>query len=160
MTLSERGGTVEPTGVGIDVEPRRDPVSVHDAVPDLSVLPHVGVVGLDAEDKGPRGLVLQDGGVQAVVQALRGRGGTLMWIRPDTDHSLGPAPWTHVSEDRLVVVDVVDAHDDLSGAAEGVRSPGGVVVRGRDVEDVLRPPESGRGAPPQLDDACTQTEVL
>lgn len=59
----------------------------------------------------------------------------------------------HLLEDGLVVVDVVDSHDDLGGAAERVRAAGRVVVRGGDVEDVLRPPEPGGRAPPQLDDA-------
>lgn len=63
-------GSVELTGVRIDVKPGRHPVSVHDAVFDLSVDPHVGVVGLDAQDERPWGLVLQDHRVQTVVLTL------------------------------------------------------------------------------------------
>ena len=59
---------------------------------------------------------------------------------------------SHLIEDGLVVVDVVDAHDDLGRATEG-QGPAGVVVVGRrDVEDVLGPAESGRRAAAQLDD--------
>ena len=65
--------TAELTGVRVDVEPRRHAVPVHDAVLDLSVDPHVGVVGLDAQDERPRRLVLQDGGIQAVVLTLGGQ---------------------------------------------------------------------------------------
>lgn len=68
-------------------------------------------------------------------------------------HSGRVKPTGHLVEQRLVVVDVVDPHDDLGGAAERVRPPRRVVVRGRDVEDVARPPEPRGGAPPQLDDA-------
>jgi hypothetical protein len=46
---------------------------VHDPVFDLSVDPHVCVEGVNAEDKCPRGLVLQDTGVDTVVMALRGQ---------------------------------------------------------------------------------------
>lgn len=62
-------------------------------------------------------------------------------------------------EERLVVVDVVDADDDLGGAAERVRAARRVVVGGGDVENVLRSPEPGGGAPSQLDDACTHTQT-
>lgn len=62
---------MELTGVRIDVKPGRHSVSVHDAVFDLSVDPHVGVVGLDEQDKRPRRLVLQDHRVQTVVLTLR-----------------------------------------------------------------------------------------
>lgn len=65
--------------------------------------------------------------------------------------------WTHILEDRFVVVDVIDSHDDLSRAAEGVRPTGGVIVRSSDIEDVLRSLKSGRWTPPQLDDAYTHT---
>ena len=145
--------------MGIDVKPRGHPVSVHDAVSDLSVDPHVGVLGLDAQHQRPRWLVLQHGGVQAVVLTLRGR------FEIETLEQLQSKVrinWTrtrgrrlvHLPEDRLVVVDVVDPHDDLGGAAERERAAGRVVVRGRDVEDVLRSSQPGGGAPPQLDDAC------
>lgn len=63
----------------------------------------------------------------------------------------------HLLEDRLVVVDVVDSHHDLGGAAERERAAGRIVVRGGDVEHVLGPSEPGGGTPPQLDDACAQT---
>lgn len=46
---------------------------MHDPVFDLSVDPHVCVEGVNAQDKCPRGLVLQDTGVDAVVMALRGQ---------------------------------------------------------------------------------------
>lgn len=62
-------------------------------------------------------------------------------------------------EERLVVVDVVDADDDLGGAAERVWAAGRVIVGGGDVEDVLRSPEPGGGASSQLDDACTFTHT-
>lgn len=64
---------MELTCVWINVKPRRHAVSVHDAVFDLSVDAHVGVVGLDAQHERPRRLVLQDGGVQAVVLTLTGQ---------------------------------------------------------------------------------------
>lgn len=66
---------------------------------------------------------------------------------------------SHLLEHRLVVVDVIDSHDDLGGAAERIWPAGRVVVRRGDVEDVLRPPEPGRGAPAQLDDACAHTHT-
>ena len=59
------------TGVGVDVKPGGHAVSVHDAVFHLSVDSHVGVVGLNAQDKRPRGLVLQNHCVQTVVLTLR-----------------------------------------------------------------------------------------
>lgn len=65
----------------------------------------------------------------------------------------------HLVEERLVVVDVVDADDDLGGAAERVRAARRVVVSGGDVENVLRSPKPGGGAPSQLDDACTRTHT-
>lgn len=58
MTLSVCSVPLEPTGVRIDVKPRRHSVSVHDAVFDLSVHSHVSVVGLDSKHKRPRWLVL------------------------------------------------------------------------------------------------------
>lgn len=58
------------TSIGVDVEPRRDAVSVHDPVLDLPVGAHVRVLGLDAQDVRPRGLVLQNHGVLAVVDTL------------------------------------------------------------------------------------------
>lgn len=62
---------MELTGVRIDVKAGRHSVSVHDAVFDLSVDAHVGVVGLDAQDKRPWRLVLQDHSVLTVVVTLR-----------------------------------------------------------------------------------------
>lgn len=59
----------------------------------------------------------------------------------------------HLLEDGFVIVNVVDPHDDLGGAAERVRPPRGVVVGGGDVEDVLRPPQAGRRTAAKLDDA-------
>lgn len=40
---------------------------------------------------------------------------------------------SHLVEERLVVVDVVDAYNHLGGAAKWKRPSGGVVVSGRDV---------------------------
>ena len=60
---------------------------------------------------------------------------------------------SHLLEHRLVVVDVVDPHDDLGGAAERIRPAGRVVIGGGDVEDVLQPSEPRRRTPAQLDDA-------
>lgn len=54
------GGSVELTSVGINLKPRGDAVSVHDAVFDLSINPHVCVVGLHAQHERPRWLVLQN----------------------------------------------------------------------------------------------------
>ena len=62
---------MELTGVRVDVEAGRHPVSVHDAVLHLSVDPHVGVVGLDPQNQSPRRLVLQNHRVQTVVRTLR-----------------------------------------------------------------------------------------
>lgn len=61
--------------------------------------------------------------------------------------------FTHLLEDGLVVVDVVDSYDDLRRAAERIRTAGRVIVRGGDVEDVLWSSQSGRWTPPELDDA-------
>lgn len=58
------------TGVGVDVEAGRDAVSVHDAVLDLAVDAQVGVLGLDPQHAGTRGLVLQNHGPLAVVVTL------------------------------------------------------------------------------------------
>lgn len=58
------------TSIGVDVKPRRDAVSMHDPVLDLSVHAHVCVLGLDAQDVRPRGLVFQNHGVLAVVETL------------------------------------------------------------------------------------------
>lgn len=58
------------TTVGVDVEPRRDAVAVHDAVLDLAVDPSVGVLGLDLQHKGASGLVLQNHSGSAVVLTL------------------------------------------------------------------------------------------
>lgn len=68
--------------------------------------------------------------------------------------------FSHLLKDGFVVVDVVDANDDLGGAAEREGSAGRIVVRGSNVEDILGPFEPGRWTPPQLDDACTQTSPL
>lgn len=43
---------------------------MHDPVLDLSVHAHVRVLGLDAQDVRPRGLVFQNHGVLAVVETL------------------------------------------------------------------------------------------
>lgn len=58
------------TCVRIDIEARRDAVPVHDAVLDLPVHAHVGVLGLDSQDVRPRGLVFQNHGVLTVVVTL------------------------------------------------------------------------------------------
>lgn len=44
---------------------------MHDAVFDVSIDPHVIVVGLDTQDERPRRLVLQDHSILTVVLALR-----------------------------------------------------------------------------------------
>lgn len=59
------------TSVRVDVEARRDAVSVHDAVLDLPVHARVRVLGLDAQDGRPRRLVFQNHGVLTVVVTLR-----------------------------------------------------------------------------------------
>lgn len=66
--------------------------------------------------------------------------------------------FSHLLKDRLVVVDVIDSHDDLGGAAERVWSSRRVVIGGGNIENVLGPSEPRRWTPPQLDDAYTQTQ--
>lgn len=63
------------------------------------------------------------------------------------------SPGSHLVEDGLIVVDVVYAHDDLGGATEWVGPTGGIVVRGRDVEDVLGAPQPRGRASAQFDDS-------
>ena len=62
-------------------------------------------------------------------------------------------PFPHLFKDRLVVVDVVDAHYDLGGVTEGIGSVCRVVISGGNVEDVLGATQDRRGAPAQFDDA-------
>lgn len=150
---------MELTGVRIDVKPGRHSVSLHDAIFDFSVDPNVSVVGLDAQDKRPWWLVLQDHCVQTVVLTLRAQ---TAQSEPNWTRRRHHFPsecrynsFTHLLEDRFVVVDVVDSYDDLGRAAQRVRSTRRVVIRGGDVENVLRSPEPGRRTPPQLDDAYT-----
>lgn len=64
----------------------------------------------------------------------------------------------YLLEDGFVVVDVVDSYNDLGGAAQRVRAPGRVVVRGGDVENVPGSSEPRRRTPAELDDAYTQRE--
>lgn len=58
------------TSVRIDIKARRDAVSVHDAVLDLSVHAHVRVLGLDSQDVCTRRLVFQNHSVLTVVVTL------------------------------------------------------------------------------------------
>lgn len=112
---------MKPTCVRINVEPRRHSISVHDAIFDLSIDPHVGIVGLYSQHKRPRWLVLQDGCVQAVVLTLKATGSTVRELNVYFIYL--KVNFTHLLEHRLIVVDVIDSHDDLRRAAEWVRPP-------------------------------------
>lgn len=87
---------MELTCVRLDGKAGRHAVSVHDAVLDLSVDAHVGILGLDPQDERPGWLVLQDHGVLAVVLTLRGHmTGTEVSLP-----SCGVAPPPHVCSAR------------------------------------------------------------
>lgn len=109
-------------------------------------------MSLDALDEGPRRLILQDCCIQTVVLTLTTRtaksGGRI--CNRICNNVITHENSSHLLEHWFVVVDVIYSHNDLRGAAERVRPTGRVVIGGSDVEDVLRPPQPGRRAPPQL----------
>lgn len=60
---------------------------------------------------------------------------------------------SHLLKDRFIVVNVINANDDLCWATEGQRATGCIVVSRRDVEDVLKPTQFRRRTAAQPDDA-------
>lgn len=61
---------------------------------------------------------------------------------------------SYLSEDRLVVINVINSYNNLSKTAERSGSPRDIVIYCSDIQDVLRPFQIGRRASAELNDAC------
>lgn len=60
---------------------------------------------------------------------------------------------SHLLKDRFVVVNVINANNDLCWAAEGQRAAGCIVVGCCDIQDILKPAQFRRRTAAQPDDA-------
>lgn len=59
---------------------------------------------------------------------------------------------SYLSEDRLVVIYVVNSYNNLSKTAERGGPPRDVVIYGSDVQNVLRPSQAGQRASAEFND--------
>lgn len=104
--ISDLRSAVERTSVRINDKPRWHSVSVHDAIFDLSIDPHVSIVSLDVQDKRSWWLILQHRRILTVALTLRAKthrtqndqpvGCALSFFIPADNNSgqLQSPPWT------------------------------------------------------------------
>lgn len=59
---------------------------------------------------------------------------------------------SYLSEDRLVVIYIINSYNNLSKTAERGGPPRDVVVYGSDVQSVLRPSQAGQRATAEFND--------